>query len=205
MAITYPLALPTATGIRNIAFRARNAVAYNFSPFTFQGQAQAYSGQMWEADITLPPIKDRSDAEVWNAFILSLRGQLGTFTMGDPNGATARGTASTSAGSPVISSQIGSTIFVTGAPALQTGYLLQGDYVQFGSGSTATLHKVLADTNTNGSGFFNLEIWPGLRSSRSGAMVVSSPVGRFRLATNDTGWVADIQQYSITFSAREAI
>ena len=119
MAITYPLTLPTATGIRNIAFRARNAVAYNFSPFTFQGQAQAYSGQMWEADITLPPIKDRSDAEVWNAFILSLRGQLGTFTMGDPNGATARGTASTSAGSPVISSQIGSTIFVTGAPAFQ--------------------------------------------------------------------------------------
>ena len=36
MAITYPLALPTATGIRNIAFRARNAVAYNFSPFTFR-------------------------------------------------------------------------------------------------------------------------------------------------------------------------
>jgi hypothetical protein len=35
MAIAYPLALPTITGIRKVDFRAVNAVAYSASPFTF--------------------------------------------------------------------------------------------------------------------------------------------------------------------------
>ena len=93
MAITYPLALPAHTGIRSVSFRARNAVAYSMSPFTFAGQAHQYAGQMWEADITLPPLRDRADAEQWNAFLVSLNGQAGTFLLGDPNGATPRGTA----------------------------------------------------------------------------------------------------------------
>jgi hypothetical protein len=61
------------------------------SPFTFKGQAHAYAGQMWEADITLPTMK-RSDAEQWVSWLISLRGQLGTFLLGDFVGGTARGT-----------------------------------------------------------------------------------------------------------------
>ena len=92
MAITYPLTLPTHTGIRSVSFRARNAVAYSMSPFTFAGQAHVYPGQMWEADITLPPMK-RGHAEEWNAFLMSLNGQAGTFLLGDPNGCAPRGSA----------------------------------------------------------------------------------------------------------------
>ena len=92
MTISYPLALPTHTGFAQIELRATNAVAYARSPFTFAGQAFAYPGQMWQADITLPPMK-RADAEQWVAWLLSLRGQLGTFLLGDPNGAAPRGTA----------------------------------------------------------------------------------------------------------------
>lgn len=92
MAITYPLTLPAHTGIRSVSFRARNAVAYSMSPFTFAGQAHQYAGQMWEADITLPAMR-RTAAEQWNAFLLSLNGQAGTFLLGDPNGCVPRGTA----------------------------------------------------------------------------------------------------------------
>ena len=80
MAISYPAALPTHTGIAQIELRAINAVAYSASPFTFAGQAHAYPGQMWTADITLPPM-NRSTAETWIAFLLSLRGQFGTFLL----------------------------------------------------------------------------------------------------------------------------
>jgi hypothetical protein len=93
MAISYPLSLPTVSGIRAVEFRATNAVAYSASPFTFAGQAHAYPGQMWQADVTLAPMRDRADAEEWNAFLLSLRGQFGTFLLGDPNASTLRGTA----------------------------------------------------------------------------------------------------------------
>jgi hypothetical protein len=90
MAISYPLSTPTNIGIAQIELRAINAVAYSRSPFTFSGQAFAYSGQMWQADISLPNMK-RQDAEYWVSFLLSLRGQFGTFLLGDPLGATPRG------------------------------------------------------------------------------------------------------------------
>ena len=48
MAISYPLALPTHTGFSDVELRAKNAVAYSRSPFTFAGQAFAYSGKKTE-------------------------------------------------------------------------------------------------------------------------------------------------------------
>jgi hypothetical protein len=69
MAISYPRTLPTVTGIRNVEMRAINAVAYSQSPFTFAGQAHAYQGQMWQADISLPAM-NRSTAETWIAFLM---------------------------------------------------------------------------------------------------------------------------------------
>jgi len=205
MAINYPLTLPTHTGIRSIELRGVNAVAYSASPFTFSGQAHAYTGQMWEADITLPPLKGRDEAEPWNAFLMALNGQAGRFLLGDPNGATPRGAASTSLGTPIITGQTGSTIDVTGAASSQAGWLLAGDYIQIGTASSATLHKVLVDADTDGSGDVALEIWPGVRGTRSGSVIVSNTVGNFRLSSNSTGWSANPTQYSITFGAREAI
>jgi len=204
MAITYPLALPAHTGIRSVSFRARNAVAYSMSPFTFAGQAHQYAGQMWEADITLPPMR-RTAAEQWNAFLLSLNGQAGTFLLGDPNGCVPRGTASAAPGTPIITDQTGSTISVTGAAVSQTGWLLAGDYIQLGAAATATLHKVLVDVDTDVSGNATLDVWPAVRGTRSSSVVVANAVGRFRLAENVTGWNADVAQYGISFSAMEAV
>lgn len=194
MAISYPLALPTHTGIRSVEFRAVNAVAYSRSPFTFSGQAFAYSGQMWQADITLPPMK-REDAERWIAWIISLRGQFGSFLMGDPSSPAPRGTAETA----TITGNAGSnSVEVT-----MTGTLLAGDYIQLGSGSTATLHKVLQDKTNSGT----LEIWPALRVSRSASPVtLANAQGRFRLSSNEQAWsVNEASIYGVTFSAMEAI
>jgi hypothetical protein len=206
MAISYPLALPTHTGIRSIELRATNAVAYARSPFTFAGQAFAYAGQMWQADVTLPPMK-RADAEQWVAWLVSLRGSLGTFLLGDPLGATARGVAT---GTPLIKggSQTGGTINIDGATAGVTGWLKAGDYVQIGSGGTARLHKVLQDANSDGSGNVTLELWPHVRTAPAdnAAVTVSSAKGLFRLASNEQAWsINEASIYGITFSAMEAV
>jgi hypothetical protein len=206
MAISYPLALPTHTGIRSIELRAVNAVAYSRSPFTFAGQAFAYAGQMWQADVTLPPMK-RADAEQWVAWLVSLRGSLGTFLLGDLLGATARGVAT---GTPLIKggSQTGGTINIDGATSGVTGWLKAGDYVQIGSGGTARLHKVLQDTNSDGSGNVTLELWPHVRTAPAdnAAVTVSSAKGLFRLASNEQAWsINEASIYGITFSAMEAV
>jgi hypothetical protein len=203
---TYPISFLSHTGVRSVELRAVNAVIYEMSPFTFAGQAQASSGQMWQADVTLPPMK-REDAEKWIAWLVSLRGQFGTFNMGDPSAATPRGVAT---GTPRVNgaSQTGEDLNIDGCTANVTGWLKAGDYIQLGSGATATLHKVLADVNTNASGEATLSLWPHIRSAPAdnATVVVSDTVGRFRLASNESSWsVNEATIYGISFSAREAI
>ena len=206
MTISYPLSLPTHTGIRSIEFRAINAVAYSRSPFTFQGQAFAYAGQMWQADITLPAMK-RSDAEKWIAWLVSLRGQLGTFLLGDPLGCTARGAAT---GTPLVngSSQTGGSLVIDGAATSVTGWLKAGDYIQLGTGSSATLHKVLQDANSDGSGNVTLDIWPHIRTAPAdnSTVTVSNTKGLFRLSSNEQSWsINEASIYGLTFGAMEAV
>lgn len=206
MGVTYPLSLPNSNSIRGIELRAINAVAYSRSPFTFAGQAHAYSGQMWTADITLKPMR-RSDAEQWIAWLISLRGQFGTFLLNDPLGCTPRGSAG---GTPLVngSAQTGNLINIDGCTASQTGWLKAGDYVQFGSGSSASLHKVLEDVDTDGSGETTLEIWPSVRTAPAdnSTVVTSSAKGLFRLSSNEQAWsVNEASIYGITFGAMEAV
>lgn len=208
MTISYPLSLPTHTGIRSINLRAINAVAYERSPFTFAGQAQASAGQMWAADVTLPPMK-RADAEQWVAWLTSLRGQFGTFIMGDPISAIARGTAR---GTDTVTvnggSQTGQDLDITSDQLSETGYLLAGDYIQLGTGATTSLHKVLVDADTDGSGNATLTLWPNVRTApANGATVtVQSAKGRWRLAGNESEWsVSEASIYGISFSAMEAV
>ena len=199
MAISYPVALPTHTGIAQIELRAVNAVAYSQSPFTFAGQAHAYQGQMWQAEVSLPPMLT-ADAEQWLGFLLSLRGQFGTFLLGDPLRTSLRGTAT---GVTVTGSAGDNTVSAT-VTAGQT--LLAGDYIQLGSGSTAALHKVLVNYTGTGSAA-DLEIWPALRVARSAATAtLTNTKGVFRLSSNEQGWSSnELAKYGITFAAREAI
>lgn len=209
MAISYPLATPTNKTIADINLIARNVVGVSTSPFSFKQQVYQYQGQRWEADITLPPM-NRDDAEQWVSFLMKLYGQKGTFLLGDPLGGTARGSASTAAGTPVVNgaSQTGGTLAIDGLPASATGYLKAGDYIQLGSGATAQLYKVLNDADSNGSGQTTLDIWPNLRSSPAdgSTVVVSNAKGVFRLGSNETIWnINKLSLYGIVFGAVESL
>ena len=194
MAISYPLSLPTNIGMASIELRAKNTVAVSSSPFTYKQTVYAYDGQMWEADVTLPPM-NRDDAESWIAFLMSLKGRYGTFLLNDPSPTSVRGTAT----SATITGSAGdSSVTVT-----MTGTLKAGDYIQLGTTSDATLHKVLVDKSGSGT----LEIWPKLRKARSSVSAdLTSASGVFRLASNETSWsVNDASFYGISFGATEVV
>lgn len=199
MAISYPLALPTVTRVRSIDLTAINAVAYSQSPFTFAGQAHAYQGQMWQADVSLPPMR-RTAAEQWIAFLLSLRGQYGTFLLGDPTCSTIRGTATSCS----ITGASGDNTVSATVPSGET--LLAGDYIQLGSAGTATLHKVLVDYTGTGAAA-DLEIWPAIRTTHTASSAtLSNAKGNFRLSSNQQNWsINEAAIYGITFGAMEAI
>ena len=194
-------ALPTVTGIRAIAIRQSNKVRLTGSPFTFAQQVLSYDGQRWEADVTLPPMK-HSSAREWIAFLTKLRGPTHTFTMGDmfcnPQGEAG--------GTPLVAggSQTGATLNVDGCTVSQTDWLKAGDYIQLGTGADARLHMVTADADTDGSGAVTLDLWPNVRTAPAdnASIVVSSPVGAWRLASSNIGWdINEASVYGLTFSA----
>ena len=194
MAITYPITLPTNIGMSSIELRAVNTTAVSVSPFTYKQQTYSYDGEKWEADITLPPM-NRDDAESWVSFLMSLRGKSGSFLLYDPSAKNIRGTAT----SVVVTGNTGES----SVDVVMTGTLKAGDYIQLGSASDATLHKVLVDQSGDGT----LEIWPKLRKDRSSVTaVIINASGVFRLASNETSWsVNDASFFGISFGATEVI
>ena len=194
MAITYPLSLPTTIGIESIEIRAVNAVATSQSPFTYKQQIVAHQGQRWEATVTIPPLR-RDLMAPWKATLTALKGQQGTFLLGDPDYATPQGTVS----SCTLSGSAGDE----SVTVVMTGSLLAGDYIQLGSGSGAKLHQVLVDQTGDGT----LEIWPALRTDCTSATVTfNNPKGVFRLNNNITSWSIDNSNaYGISFDCVEAI
>lgn len=206
MAISYPLTFPTITGVQAVTLRAVNQTALTMSPFTYKQQIYNHSGQRWEAEIQVPRMKYEK-AEVWISFLLSLNGMSGTFLMGDPMRKTTRGVLG---GTPVVNgaSQVGSSLTIDGCSTSITGWIKAGDYIQLGAASTATLHKVLQDVNTDASGQASLDLWPSIRTAPAdGATVITSNcVGRFRLNSGQQEWSVDNALiYGITFAAIEAI
>ena len=209
MAISYPLSLPTSIGIANITLTAENAVAISQSPFTYSQQIVKHQGERWSASVSLPPML-RSDAEPWVAFLLSLKGQYGTFLLGDPNCKTPQGSARTTLGTPLVNgaSQIGETLNIDGLPLSVSGYLKAGDYLQLGSSSTAKLYKVLSDVNTDSNGRAAIDLWPSIKVAPADNAVVtlSNTVGNFRLSGNVQQWqINDISSYGITFDCVESL
>ena len=194
MALTYPLDTPTTIGIESIELRAVNAVATSQSPFTYKQQIISHGGQKWEAAVTIPSVH-RDKAAQWKAMLVGLKGQTGTFLLGDPDYATPQGTVS----SCVLSGSAGSET----AGVVMTGTLKAGDYIQLGSGRSSKLHQVLLDQDGDGT----LEIWPSLRSDYTSSTVTfNSPKGVFRLSTNVTSWsINNASTYGISFEAVEAV
>ena len=199
MAITYPISTPTSIGIAQVELGATNAVAVSKSPFTFATQVHAYSGEMWSANVTIPTVR-RDLAEPWVAFLMSLRGQYGTFLLGDPNCTSPQGTAT----SATITGSLGDrSVTATLSGPEVTDTLKAGDYFQLGSGASARLHKVLVDRSGSGT----LEIWPALRDDYTTASAtLTNAKGVFRLAANQTNWgIGSNSAYSIQFEAMEDV
>jgi hypothetical protein len=194
MAITYPVSVPTSIGLNQVTFYADNADAMTESPFSYSSQVFKHTGERWRASVSVAPFK-KELSEPWVAFLLSLRGRSGTFLLGDPARTTPQGTA-TSATLTGVAGSSSPTITMTGS-------LLAGDYIQLGSGSDTTLHKVLV--NRSGTGV--VEIWPRLRKNRTSvAVVITNTRGLFRLSSGVASWgINEMSTYGITFDCVEAL
>lgn len=119
------------------------------------------SPQRWEFTVTFPPMRRPAFAPI-EAFLNSLRGQYGTFTIVPPDRRAPQGALG---GTPLVNgaAQTGSSIDVKGGSINITDWAKAGDFVIFG-GDTK-VYQITADASTDGSGNITLSIYPPLLTS----------------------------------------
>lgn len=206
MTITFPLTPPATPGYSGLTITPKSSVGESRSPFTLEGQYYVNPGQLWQAQLKLPTTQ-RPVAALWIAFLLSLNGKQGTFLMGIAGHDTPQGIGT---GTPLVNgaAQTGQSLITDGWTINQTGILKAGDFLQLGTGVNTHLHMVLADANSNGSGQATFDIWPRLRASPldNDPIVVSSPKGLWRLATNDMPFdLSPPLLFNLSFPVAEAL
>ena len=207
MAITYPLSTPTSIGIASVTLSANNAVAVSQSPFTFKQQIVAHQGQQWSASVSIPSVR-KDLAEPWVSFLMSLKGQAGTFLLGDPNRKAPQGVITGAITVDGAQSAGSDTLDITGLALSTSSVLVAGDYIQLGSAGSARLYKVLQTVDSDASGNATLDIWPDLRADviDTAPVTYTNTVGVFRLASAGQSWdINDRSNYGISFDAVEAI
>ena len=202
---SYPLSYPTSPNYSQSRFQLMRRTGITQSPFTGTQQTFSYEKfSMWQATLTLPPMK-RVQAAKWQAFFLKLRGRVGTFELGDPDASSPQGAV---AGTIRINNSGGysagvSTIATDGYTNSDSTVVFKaGDYIQVGT----TLHLIVNDA-TCSSGAANLDIEPALKGSVSddATITYTNPKGVFRLDEDVSGWEANAAStYGFTFSASEA-
>jgi hypothetical protein len=214
MSITYPIYLPfmnlkdsgATILISSMRFKPRSVVAMSISPFTGQQQVQVHQGQIWAAEIKLPPLK-ADEAQQLLAALLSLNGIQGKFYLGDP---AHRAPGGNPTGDPVVdgAGQTGQTLSTKGWGQSDEGVLLAGDWIQLGTGLTQRIYRVLKDVDSGADGKAIIDIWPRLRESPGNeeSLVLEDTMGVFRMSDNEMLW--DIEPgliYGFEFSVVEAV
>lgn len=184
MAITYPVSFPSGIGISNFTLRYVKAVAKTESPFSYAQQVHDFGGGRWEAEVTIPPLETAS-AQLFQAFLVSLHGCAGTFTMSHP---------------------LHQTI---GIPTRTiTGSVGDND-VDFNGSVSAGMFFEANDHLyiTLESGTSGVSIQPPLRDTLSNHTIDTSlPAGIWRLASSQVEWTTGISSLTpFTFACVEAL
>jgi hypothetical protein len=191
---TYPLAMPRDDKIKSLRLGFRPVSGSNESPFTFQRQVFQWSGERWFGELALVPLQP-VDAGAFHAFFMSLDGVKGTFLAGNPNRSVSMGQARLLPGTPVVNGtgQTGQSLNIRGLPASRSGYLVPGDHVQLGTGSTTRLHMVMQAVNSDANGKATVVVRPRIKTAPAdGApLVVADAHGIWSLASNDYSWLED--------------
>lgn len=183
MSIQWPTLSRTAP--REVEFRLlANSQTFR-SPLTQSAQTLELPGARWSVSFTLSALTE-ADAAILQAFLVSLDGQAGRFTLHNFARPQPRGVAT---GTPLVkgSGQTGKTLITDGWTAGVTGILKAGDFI----GVNGELKMVIADANSDGTGTATLAIRPALRASPAdnAPITIDRPTATFMLTEDSVQWL----------------
>ncbi len=191
------MSLPTA--LARVTITQRLNIRQTRSPFTGRSQRQRGANEWWEADLTLPPLRDH-EAAAWRSFLLALGGRAGTFRFGPLRTNRGRG------GEGVVdgAGQRGRRLLTRGWGVLHTGVLLPGDHFEL----QGRLYMVTAPVEASISGRAEIPIWPRLRTvpPDGAVLTLDAPTGLWRLDSDELTFAIRPGRYTdIRLRAVEAL
>lgn len=194
----YPLDFPSYL-IRNLNYRLVRIQGVNSSIFT--GHQEVFDhGHYWEGEIILKTLS-KNEAFLFQAFLMKLKGLVGSFTMAFKDKETPLGEANRV---PIIDNFVSETkIEVSNLFANQT-LLKSGDMLGFSNGEYKMLVEDLV-ADVQGKAIATIEpgirVYPGIGSS----VDVNPAKGIFRLSNQVDFVVSNAMHYSFSLSFREVI
>ena len=201
---------PSSPGFAEVTPGMTDSVAVVSSPYVpSQVQAQAWPGSDgWTMTCLLPKMLPWQTG-AWVGFLGALRGRLNVFQVGDQSRPNPLGVVRIASKLVVDSSlpannQVATNVLSTrGWTPNVFRQLLPGDYLQVGY----RLHVVTAQVNSDSNGDAQISVWPSLRETPADAtaIVLSNPVGLFRLVANHREWHTTVDRISqLSLQAMEA-
>jgi len=184
--------MPTSPGFKLSSWANEDVTNIQTSPFSGVTKKLEQFNSVWSGELTLPQM-GKPEGRQWTAFLMSLRGQFGTFYCWDPDAAEPQGTIS---GTVTATGTARSReVTLTGA----AGTLKAGDYLQVGN----EYKMVIQDWDAGIGGPVLIE--PFLRKDHTNSVVVySNPKGIFRLSSDERRWENnEMCLYGITLSIIE--
>lgn len=209
------VSMPAYPGFSDVALTLINAVAVVQSPYIpSQSQTQQWPGaDAWAAQIALPPM-DRDTTGAWRAWIAECYGVANVFQLGDQsapyvrdfNHATMTGSIPLVDGSSSSNNAISSNVlFTKGWRPSAYRLMMPGDYLQVGYRLYTVAGQVPVSSDSSGKAQIN--VWPSLRDTPPDGttIVLSNPVGLFRLASNKRDMHTAVTRFtSLSFKCIEA-
>lgn len=192
--VSSPITFPSPKDVKNTEVLQRDPVGSTRDDFENIGQFDDFGGAWWEWVLTIPRFGDNEikDAKDWNGFLTALKGQEHYFKLGPQFDDGLSGAASGETDLKVKSIDSSSTVItVKNLPTSTSEVFVRGDWLSVSvSGGGEELKKVLLDTDSNGSGEADVDVWPRFRQdpSTDDAVEVKNPKGLWRLAENKTDW-----------------
>ncbi len=83
--------MPTTPNFTDSDWSLVRTIGTTISPFTGQQKTQEFANTYFTAQLTLPPMK-RSQAALWQSFLVNCKGPTNSFKLGDPDAKTNQGT-----------------------------------------------------------------------------------------------------------------
>jgi hypothetical protein len=184
--VTFPDTKPPEPGFESAELAIRNVVQETSNSFNMVQRKNAIGNAKWTGSLTLPQMK-QDQARKWKAWLTRMRGQRGTFRLGDPGYFGPYGSVNNqgTVKKVPLSNDKGYYLDVSGYGANKTVFK-KGDQFEINN----ELKICVKDIESSNNGDALLIFMPRLRDTNvtGQSIIYDQPEGEFRLGENLNQW-----------------